>query len=131
MFEKYDETARRVLFFSRYEAGEFGSCVIEPEHLLLGLIHEDQKIAKRLGTTFEEIRKDLKSQTPIRRTVVPTSADLPFSEECKSALNAAANESERLAQDHIGTEHILFGLLQGYRSIAAEILAQHGIRPVL
>ena len=48
MFERYTEKARRVIFFGRYEASQFGSPCIETEHLLLGLLHEDKALANRL-----------------------------------------------------------------------------------
>ena len=57
-----------------------------------------------------------------------TSVDLPFSDESKRALNAAAEESERLSHKHIGTEHMLLGLLREERSVAAEILRERGLR---
>ena len=47
MFEKYTEKARRVIFFARYEASQFGSPYIETEHLLLGLIREDKNLTNR------------------------------------------------------------------------------------
>ena len=47
MFEKYTEKARRVIFFARYEASQFGSPTIEAEHLLLGLIREDKNLTTR------------------------------------------------------------------------------------
>ena len=45
MFERYTEKARRVIFFARYEASQFGSPYIETEHLLLGLLREDKALA--------------------------------------------------------------------------------------
>ena len=47
MFEKYTEKARRVIFFARYEASQFGSPYIETEHLLLGLLREDKALTNR------------------------------------------------------------------------------------
>ncbi|MDQ6708030.1 MAG: hypothetical protein M3Z85_18900, partial [Acidobacteriota bacterium] len=47
MFERYTEKARRVIFFARYEASQFGSPYIETEHLLLGLLREDKTLANR------------------------------------------------------------------------------------
>ncbi len=44
MFERYTEKARRVIFFARYEASQFGAPAIEPEHLLLGLMREDKTL---------------------------------------------------------------------------------------
>ena len=132
MFEKYTEKARRVIFFARYEASQFGSPYIETEHLLLGLIREDKTLTTRFfpksNATIQDIRKEIEGRTLVREKV-STSVDLPFSEESKHVLNSAAEESERLAHRHIGTEHILLGLLREERSIAAEILREHGLRP--
>ena len=131
MFEKYTEKARRVIFFARYEASQFGSPSIETEHLLLGLIREDRNLTARFipkaNASIQDIRKEIEGRTLIRERV-STSVDLPFSEECKRALNSAADESERLGHKHIGTEHILLGLLREEKSVAAEILREHGFR---
>jgi ATP-dependent Clp protease ATP-binding subunit ClpC len=131
MFEKYTEKARRVIFFARYEASQFGSPNIETEHLLLGLIREDKNLTQRFlpkaNASIDSIRKEIEGRTVIRERV-STSVDLPFSDECKRVLNAAAEESERLQHKHIGTEHMLLGLLREERSVAAEILRERGIR---
>jgi ATP-dependent Clp protease ATP-binding subunit ClpC len=132
MFEKYTEKARRVIFFARYEASQFGSPCIETEHLLLGLIREDKNLTTRFfpkaNVNIQEIRKEIEGRTLVREKV-STSIDLPFSEESKRVLNSAAEESERLSNKHIGTEHILLGLLREEKSVAAEILREHGLRP--
>jgi ATP-dependent Clp protease ATP-binding subunit ClpC len=131
MFEKYTEKARRVIFFARYEASQFGSPFIETEHLLLGLIREDKNLTTRFfpksGASIDSIRKEIEGRTAVREKV-STSVDLPFSDETKRVLNAAAEESERLAHKHIGTEHMLLGLLREERSVAAELLRERGLR---
>ncbi len=131
MFEKYTEKARRVIFFARYEANQFGSPYIETEHLLLGLIREDKNLTARFfpraNVTIQDIRKEIEGRTQVHEKVF-TSVDLPFSEESKRVLNAAADESERLGHKYIGVEHILLGLLQEEKSVAAEILREHGLR---
>jgi ATP-dependent Clp protease ATP-binding subunit ClpC len=131
MFEKYTEKARRVIFFARYEASQFGSPFIETEHLLLGLIREDKNLTNRFfpkaNASIDSIRKEIEGRTMIREKV-STSVDLPFSDESKRALNAAAEESERLSHKHIGTEHMLLGLLREEKSVAAEILRERGLR---
>jgi ATP-dependent Clp protease ATP-binding subunit ClpC len=60
MFERYTEKARRVIFFARYEASQFGSPYIETEHLLLGLMREDKALTNRFlrSTSVESIRTD-------------------------------------------------------------------------
>ena len=130
MFERYTEKARRVIFFARYEASQFGSPYIETEHLLLGLLREDKQLTNRFlrsHASIESIRKQIEGRTMIRDKV-STSVDLPLSQECKRVLNYAAEEAERLSHKHIGTEHLLLGLLREEKSFAAEILHERGLR---
>jgi ATP-dependent Clp protease ATP-binding subunit ClpC len=130
MFERYTEKARRVIFFARYEASQFGSPYIETEHLLLGLLREDKALANRFlrsQANIESIRKQIEAQTTIREKV-STSVDLPLSHECKRVLAFAAEEAERLSHKHIGTEHLLLGLLREEKCFAAEILHDRGLR---
>jgi len=130
MFERYTEKARRVIFFARYEASQFGSQQIETEHLLLGLLREDKALANRFlrsHAAVESIRKQVEAHTTIREKV-PTSVELPLSHECKRVLAYAAEEAERLNHRHIGTEHLLLGLLREEKCFAAEILHERGLR---
>ena len=130
MFERYTEKARRVIFFARYEASQFGSPYIETEHLLLGLIREDKALANRFlrsHAAVDSIRKQIEAHTTIREKV-STSVDLPLSHECKRVLAYAAEEAERLSHKHIGTEHLLLGLLREEKCFAAEILHERGLR---
>ena len=130
MFERYTEKARRVIFFARYEASQFGSPYIETEHLLLGLLREDKALTNRFlrsHASVESIRKQIEGHTTIREKV-STSVDLPLSNECKRVLAYAAEEAERLSHKHIGTEHLLFGLLREEKCFAAEILHERGLK---
>ena len=130
MFERYTEKARRVIFFARYEASQFGSPYIETEHLLLGLLREDKALTNRFlrsHASVESIRKQIEAHTTIREKV-STSVDLPLSNECKRVLAYAAEEAERLGHKHIGTEHLLLGLLREEKSFAAEILQERGLK---
>jgi len=130
MFERYTEKARRVIFFARYEASQFGSPYIETEHLLLGLLREDKALTNRFlrsHASVESIRKQIEGHTTIREKV-STSVDLPLSNECKRVLAFAAEEAERLSHKHIGTEHLLLGLVREEKCFAAEILQERGLR---
>ena len=129
MFERYTEKARRVIFFARYEASQFGSPYIESEHLLLGLLREDKALTNRFlrsHSSVESIRKQIEGHTTVREKV-STSVDLPLSDECKRILPYAADESERLHQKHIGTEHLLLGILREQGCFAAQLLEERGI----
>jgi len=130
MFERYTEKARRVIFFARYEASQFGSPYIESEHLLLGLLREDKALTNRFlrsHASVESIRKQIEGHTTIREKV-STSVDLPLSNDCKRVLAYAAEEAERLSHKHIGTEHLLLGLLREEKCFAAQILTERGVQ---
>jgi ATP-dependent Clp protease ATP-binding subunit ClpC len=131
MFERYTEKARRVIFFARYEASQFGAPAIEPEHLLLGLMREDKTLTARFlaraQASLEAIRKEIEGRAPLREKI-STSVELPLAPETKRVLAYAHEESDRLQHRHIGTEHLLLGLLREERSMAAEILFERGLR---
>ena len=129
MFERYTEIARRVIFFARYEASQLGSPYIETEHLLLGLLREDKALTFRFlrsHASVESIREHIEGRITIREKF-STSVDLPLSNECKRVLAYAAEEAERLSQKHVGTEHLLLGVLREEKCFAAEILHERGL----
>lgn len=130
MFERYTEKARRVIFFARYEASLFGSSTIEPEHLLLGIAREDRSLLKHFvegaGVTAETLREEIRAHVVVAEKI-HTSVELPLSAETKRALACAHEESNNLQHSHIGTEHLLLGLLREPESLAAQILLKHGV----
>jgi ATP-dependent Clp protease ATP-binding subunit ClpA len=128
MFERFTETARRVIFFARYEAAQFGSTIIETEHVLLALLREDKNLISRfLRTSNEVVRKEIEDRTTIRQKV-STDIGLPMSNECKRILLYTADEADRLNHLHIGTEHLLLAILREEKCFAAEILHERGLR---
>ena len=131
MFERYTEKARRVIFFARYEASQFGAQAIEAEHILLGLLREDKTIAQKYfrspNSTVESIRREIESRS-VMRDKIHASVDLPLSPSAKRVLSYAADESERLQHRHIGTDHLLLGILREEKSPAAVILFERGLR---
>lgn len=130
MFERYTEKARRIIFFARYEALQYGSLVISPEHILLGLLREDKTLSAKFfpfRLSAEVVRREVESRIVLREKM-PQSAELHLAPETKRILAFAREESERLRSRTIGTEHLLLGLLREERSVAAEILFQQGVR---
>jgi hypothetical protein len=113
MFERYTEKARRVVFFARYEASHYGSPVIGTEHLLLGLVREENLLCSRWVPKAQpdSIRGRIESWTTSQKPT-STAIDLPLSESGKHVLAHAKTEAERLNSKHIGTEHLLLALLQ-------------------
>jgi ATP-dependent Clp protease ATP-binding subunit ClpC len=130
MFERYTEKARRTIFFARYEASQYGSPEITTEHLLLGLIREDTRTFEAIFKDFDQIRaiqEEVRARERLTaREKLSTQVDLPVSNPSKRVLAYAAEEAERLNDRHIGTEHLLLGLLREPDSTAADILTKHG-----
>ena len=132
MFERYTEKARRVVFFARYEALQYGSHYISPEHILLGLMREDKTVSARFfpfrnSLTVESVRREVEERI-VPRERIPQSAELHLAPETKRILAFANEESRQLQNRHIGPEHLLLGLVREERSVAAEILYQYGLR---
>ncbi|HKS30112.1 MAG TPA: exo-beta-N-acetylmuramidase NamZ domain-containing protein [Pyrinomonadaceae bacterium] len=130
MFERYTEKARRVIFFARYEASQFGSESINPEHLLLGLLREDKTLLKHFvseaGATMDALRKDVESHIKTEQKI-HTAVEIPLAVETKRALGYAHEESDGLKHRHIGTEHLLLGLLRQPDTLAAQALRRAGV----
>lgn len=127
MFERYTEKARRIIFFARYEASQYGSPYIEVPHLLLGIVRESIAIFRLVsntdGVTIHKAIKDLCIQSGERTA---TSVDLPLSQACKQCLAFAAEEAKTLEHEHIGPEHVLLGVLR-LHGPEAGVLAGFGI----
>ena len=127
MFERYTEKARRMIFFARYEASQFGQNYIETEHLLLAFLREDKEFASRLELSADKIRQEIEKR-PKNSNKLNVSVDLPLSHECKRVLAYGAEESERLRHLYIGTPHLFLGLLREEKSFAASLLEKQGLK---
>jgi len=130
MFERYNEKARRVVFFARYEASILGSPEIGDEHLLLGMMREDKDLMRRhLGEAYlaQELRDAIAALAVFDGESSATSVDLPLKREAKRVLAYAAEEAMRLGNPHIGTEHLLLGLLREEGGLSARLLRERGL----
>jgi len=128
MFERYTVRARRSLFFARCAASQLGSLEIGPEHLLLGVLHENAAVGSHIPRPLREtIERDIRTQTPNTAATIPTSVEIPFTSESKNILNIAAREADQAGHKHIGEEHLLLGILIDGTSLAASILRGYGV----
>ncbi|CAM2067374.1 ATP-dependent Clp protease ATP-binding subunit [Sulfidibacter corallicola] len=132
MFEKYTDKARRVLFFARYEASQFGASTITSAHLLLGLVREAEKttmaMLEQMGISIQELKDRIisQSQTMYKKPVAATTVEIPLSEETKRVLHYALKESMSLNHKYVGVEHILLGILRDEHAFASQLLAEMG-----
>ena len=132
MFERYTESARRALFFARYEVSQLGATSIETEHiLLLGVSRAAGGVVAQIlnsdaGLSTDTLRREIAgSAAPGDR--ISNSVEIPFSRATQRVLHFAAEEADRLAHAYIGVEHLLLGVLREDDAVAAPILHSHGV----
>lgn len=129
MFERYTETARRVIFSARFFASEFGSSMIEPEHILLAILREEPEVFRpwlRAEHDYEALRSLIESREHGQEKI-PDSVNIPFSPPSKRVLAFAVEEAEQLRHREIRPSHLLAGLLREPDSLAAHALAEVGV----
>jgi hypothetical protein len=124
VFERFTERARQVVVLAQEEARSLRHNYIGTEHLLLGLLREEDGLAAlvlgSLDITAERVRG------AVTRIVGPgeevTSGQIPFTPRAKKVLELALREAQRLGHNYIGTEHILLGVVRENEGVAARIL---------
>jgi heme-degrading monooxygenase HmoA len=129
VFERFDESARRALFFARYAVTQLGGITIEPEHLVLGILRDSPATILRFagpGATADAIRDPLERAGGGQR--VPTSAEIPFSAASKDVLARTQIEADDLKNHWIRPEHILLGVMVKTSGEAAGVLNTAGVR---
>ena len=129
MFERFTEKARKVVVKAQDEARYLKQNYIGTEHLLLGIIDENDGIASKvlieMGITLEEIRAAVKSV--ITEGSSESYEHIPFTPRAKKVLELSLREALQMGHNYIGTEHILLGLLREGEGVAARVLSSLGI----
>ena len=128
-FEKFSERARRVLTFAQEEAKHFNHNYIDTEHVLLGLVREDEGVAAKvitnLGISLSKVRQAV--EFIVGRGKRPSTGEIGLTPKAKKAIELAIDEARHLGHNYIGTEHLLLGLLREGEGIAASVLQSFGI----
>ncbi len=124
MFERFTERARQVVVLAQDEARALKHNYIGTEHILLGLLREEEGLAARvleqLDITVEEVRAQVAHIVGQGDEV--TTGQIPFTPRAKKVLELALREALSLGHNYIGTEHILLGLVRENEGVAARIL---------
>lgn len=128
-FEKFSERARRVLTAAQEEAQKLNHSYIGTEHILLGLISEEEGMAARvltnLGVSLPKVRSAV--EFIIGRGEKPVSGEIGLTPRAKRVIELAIDEARHLGHNYIGTEHLLLGLLHEGEGVAAGVLDSFGI----
>src|SRR5436189_2102566 len=128
MWQRFTERARRVVFFAQEEAARLGENYVGTEHLLLGLVRENDSVAARildrLGVPLGRIRADIERQ--VTRGHGSLGQDMQLTPRAKRVIDLAYEEARRLNNNYIGTEHLLLGLIREGDGLAARVLVKQG-----
>ena len=128
MFERFTDRARRVVVLAQEEARMLNHNYIGTEHILLGLIHEGEGVAAKalesLGISLDAVRQQV--EEIIGQGQQAPSGHIPFTPRAKKVFELSLREALQLGHDHIGTEHILLGLIREGDGVAAQVLVKLG-----
>ncbi len=131
MFERFTERARQVVVLAQEEARSLSHNYIGTEHILLGLLREEEGLAARvldsLNITIERTRQQV--VRIIGRGEEVTAGQIPFTPRAKNVLELALREALSLGHNYIGTEHILLGLIREGEGVGARILLNFNADP--
>jgi ATP-dependent Clp protease ATP-binding subunit ClpA len=126
MFERFTSRARRVVVLAQEEARKLNHNFIGTEHLLLGLLSSGglaSRVLTDIGMSLEDTRDDVARMVGTGKAA--PSGHIPFTPRAKKTLELALREALQLHHNHIGTEHLLLGLIREGEGVAAQVMRQH------
>ncbi|HDK27584.1 MAG TPA: ATP-dependent Clp protease ATP-binding subunit [Candidatus Atribacteria bacterium] len=131
MFKRYTEKAKRAIMIAQEEAINFNHDYIGTEHILIGLVKEEEGIASQvlsgLGVNIDKVIEEV--ERLVGRGEYQQANEVSFTPRAKKVLELASQEASQLKHNYIGTEHILLGLIKEGSGVAIRILADLGVNP--
>ena len=128
MWQRFTERARKIVFYAQEEAGRLGENYVSTEHLLLGLVRENDSVAARvldrMGISLARVRAEIERQ--VARGEGHLGQDMQLTPRAKRVIDLAYDEARQLQNNYIGTEHILLGLIVEGDGLAGKTLAKLG-----
>jgi ribosomal protein S18 acetylase RimI-like enzyme len=129
VFERFTQSARRVIVLAQEEAGLLDHNYIGTEHLLLGLVAEGEGVGARalgaLGIPLPSARSEV--EVMVGRGKTMPAGQTPFTPRAKKVLELSLLEARELGDQHIGTEHLLLGLVREGEGVAVQVLRTLGV----
>ena len=129
MFERFTDKGRKIIILAREEAERHQNDYLGTEHLVLAILRETGGIAlmilKKMGLSTEQIRLEIERNLPGGGTTM-TFGEIPFSPRVKKVIEYGVEEARLLGHNHIGSEHLLLGLLREEEGIGGKILRSLG-----
>ncbi|MBQ6114481.1 MAG: ATP-dependent Clp protease ATP-binding subunit [Synergistaceae bacterium] len=133
MWQFYTERAKRVIQLAHQEATNMGHAMVEPEHLLIGLLTEGGGVAcqalEELGVNPENLADHIRELVGKSQDILAKPVDLPMSQRMKNALDLAMIEARKMGVNYVDTEHILLGILGDDSGLAVQQFRVMGLTP--
>ena len=130
MAKRFTENAQKIILIAQEEAKRLNHDYVGTEHILLGLCAIEGTLSNRIltsvGVTFRKVRLEIEKMVGIGDTIMLL-GEIPFTPRAKKVLEFSVEESQMLNAQHIGTEHILLGLIREEEGMASRILNNLGI----
>jgi len=131
LWERFTTRARRAVVLAHNEAISMGMPLISTEHLLMGLLSLSEgtavEVLKGMGVALDRLAGDLRQHMVEGGTAEEPNRELAFTPEAQRVLQVAYAEAKRLKHDHVGTEHVLIGLVHEGRGAANRLLRKYGV----
>ena len=129
MFERFTKRARQVVVYAQGEARLLNHNYIGTEHLLLGLLGDEEGVAARTLESLDVTTEDVRARVVaiIGHGDEPPTAQIPFTPRAKKVLELALREAVTLGHNYIGTEHVLLAIVRVEDGVANRILLELGI----
>ena len=131
MFKRFTDRARKVMALANLEVQRFNHEYIGTEHVLLGLVKEGSGVGanalKNLDVDLRKVRLEVEKLL-IKGPAMVTIGKLPQTPRAKKVIDYAINEARGLNHNHVGTEHLLLGLLREQDGVAGQVLMNLGIK---
>ncbi len=129
MFERFTDKGRKIIILAREEAERHQNDYLGTEHLVLAILREADgialAIAKKMGLSPEQVRLEIERNLPSGGTTM-TFGEIPFTPRVKKVIEFAVEEARLLGHNHIGSEHLLLGLLREEEGIGGKVLRTLG-----
>jgi hypothetical protein len=130
LFDRWTDRARHVMVLAQEEAGRLNHRYVGTEHLLLGLVGEDEGVAAkalaRLGISIQSVRAQVEEIIGVGSPSASPPSDVPLTPRAKKVLQLSLREAANLDHNYIGTEHLLLGLVREGEGVAAQVLQKLG-----
>ncbi|MFP4465667.1 MAG: ATP-dependent Clp protease ATP-binding subunit [Candidatus Goldiibacteriota bacterium] len=131
MYDKFTDRARKVIAFAKEEAQRLGHDYLGTEHILLGIIKDGGGMAaavmETMNTDLEKLKNDVEERVMDNKGGTMLAGEIPFMPQTKKVFELAAEDSQTMGHNYIGTEHLLLGLLKEEEGVAARVLKETGI----